>query len=153
MDGLSPRARERLTIDIRDDFDVEPGRLSLLYAILDYYPGQPDAGVENYRIIFTIYPEFPPAIEHNLLWLAVFFFIPAPFGLFLAFQLNKQLRGSRIYQSILFLPVVLSLFYGERTPHVGKIAAASVIGVIPVFAAAVFLQRGLVGGLTSGAVR
>jgi multiple sugar transport system permease protein len=51
------------------------------------------------------------------------------------------------------LPVVLSLFYGERTPHVGKIAAASVIGVIPVFAAAVFLQRWVVGGLTSGAVR
>ncbi|MDQ1204315.1 carbohydrate ABC transporter permease [Microbacterium sp. SORGH_AS_0862] len=51
------------------------------------------------------------------------------------------------------LPVVLSLFYGERTPHFGKIAAASVIGVIPVFAAAVFLQRWLVGGLTSGAVR
>ncbi|UIN29940.1 carbohydrate ABC transporter permease [Microbacterium binotii] len=51
------------------------------------------------------------------------------------------------------LPVVLSLFYGERTPHMGKIAAASVIGVIPVFAAAVFLQRWLVGGLTSGAVR
>jgi multiple sugar transport system permease protein len=51
------------------------------------------------------------------------------------------------------LPVVLSLFYGERTPHFGKIAAASVIGVLPVFAAAVFFQRWLVGGLTSGAVR
>ncbi|WP_159501166.1 carbohydrate ABC transporter permease [Microbacterium sp. 18062] len=51
------------------------------------------------------------------------------------------------------LPVVLSLFYGERTPHFGKIAAASVIGVIPVFAAAVFLQRWLIGGLTSGSVR
>jgi multiple sugar transport system permease protein/raffinose/stachyose/melibiose transport system permease protein len=67
------------------------------------------AGVENYRIIFSIYPEFPPAIEHNLLWLVVFFVIPAPFGLFLALQLNKQIRLSRIYQSILFLPVVLSL--------------------------------------------
>ncbi|KAA9135433.1 carbohydrate ABC transporter permease [Microbacterium caowuchunii] len=51
------------------------------------------------------------------------------------------------------LPVVLSLFYGERTPHVGKIAAASVIGLIPVFAAAVFLQRWLIGGLTNGSVR
>lgn len=51
------------------------------------------------------------------------------------------------------LPVVLSLFYGERTPHFGKIAAASVIGVIPVFAAAVLLQRWLIGGLTSGSVR
>jgi multiple sugar transport system permease protein/raffinose/stachyose/melibiose transport system permease protein len=67
------------------------------------------AGVENYRIIFSIYPEFPPAIEHNLLWLAVFFVVPAPFGLFLALQLHKQMKLSRIYQSILFLPVVLSL--------------------------------------------
>jgi len=67
------------------------------------------AGLENYRNIFTIYPEFPPAIEHNLLWLVVFFALPAPFGLYLAVQLNKQIRGSRIYQSILFMPVVLSL--------------------------------------------
>jgi len=66
-------------------------------------------GLENYRNIFTIYPQFPPAIEHNLLWLAVFFALPAPFGLFLAVQLNKQIRWSRIYQSILFMPVVLSL--------------------------------------------
>ena len=50
-------------------------------------------------------------------------------------------------------PVALSLFYGDRTPHFGKIAAASFIGVIPVFAAAVFFQRWLVGGLTGGAVR
>ena len=58
------------------------------------------AGLENYRIIFSIYPEFPPAIEHNLLWLGVFFAVPAPFGLFLALQLHKNLRFSRIYQSI-----------------------------------------------------
>ena len=66
-------------------------------------------GTENYKNIFTIYPEFPPAIEHNLLWLAVFFCLPAPVGLFLAVQLDKQIRFSRIYQSVLFLPVVLSL--------------------------------------------
>lgn len=47
-------------------------------------------------------------------------------------------------------PVALSLFYGDRTPHFGKIAAASVIAVIPVFAAATFLQRWMVDGLTSG---
>ncbi|MCQ4080380.1 sugar ABC transporter permease [Streptomyces sp. RB6PN25] len=66
-------------------------------------------GLENYRNIFTEYPQFPPAIEHNLLWLAVFFLLPAPFGLFLAVQLDKQIRFSRLYQSVLFLPVVLSL--------------------------------------------
>lgn len=47
-------------------------------------------------------------------------------------------------------PVALSLFYGERTPHFGKIAAASVIAVIPVFALATFFQRWMVEGLTSG---
>lgn len=67
------------------------------------------AGLQNYRTIFTIYPEFPPAVEHNLLWLAVFFVVPAPFGLFLATRLDQQIRFSRVYQSVLFLPVVLSL--------------------------------------------
>ena len=47
-------------------------------------------------------------------------------------------------------PVVLSLYYGDRTPHFGKIAAASAIVVAPVFAAATLLQRWMVDGLTSG---
>jgi multiple sugar transport system permease protein len=47
-------------------------------------------------------------------------------------------------------PVALSLFYGDRTPHFGKIAAASTIVVVPVFVAATFLQRWMVDGLTSG---
>jgi len=51
------------------------------------------------------------------------------------------------------VPVALSLFYGDRTPHFGKIAAASIIGVVPVFALAVLFQRWLVGGLTAGAHR
>ncbi|WP_246168549.1 carbohydrate ABC transporter permease [Arthrobacter luteolus] len=47
-------------------------------------------------------------------------------------------------------PVVLSLYYGDRTPHFGKIAAASAIVVLPVFALATLLQRWMVDGLTSG---
>jgi ABC-type sugar transport system permease subunit len=66
-------------------------------------------GTENYKNIFSIYPEFPPAIGHNLLWLVVFFLLPAPVGLFLAVQLDKQIKFSRLYQSVLFMPVVLSL--------------------------------------------
>jgi ABC-type sugar transport system permease subunit len=66
-------------------------------------------GLLNYRQIFTIYPYFWPAVQHNLIWLGVFFVLPGPAGLFLAVQLDKKIRGSRIYQSILFLPVVLSL--------------------------------------------
>lgn len=66
-------------------------------------------GTDNYKNIFTNYPPFDPAIEHNVIWLLVFFAIPAPLGLYLATQLEKNLRGTRVYQNILFLPVVLSL--------------------------------------------
>jgi len=68
---------------------------------------------------------------------------------------NEFLLATFLTQSVdaQTFPVALSLFYGDRTPHFGKIAAASFIGVIPVFAAAVFFQRWLVGGLTTGAVR
>jgi len=62
----------------------------------------------NYRQIFTIYPPFWPAVEHNLIWLG-FLFLATGFGLFLAVQLDKQLRFTRLYQSVIFLPVMLSL--------------------------------------------
>ncbi len=68
---------------------------------------------------------------------------------------NEFLLATFLTQSVdaQTFPVALSLFYGDRTPHFGKIAAASFLGVVPVFAAAVFFQRWLVGGLTAGAVR
>jgi multiple sugar transport system permease protein len=65
-------------------------------------------GTENYEQVATIYPGFWPAVRHNLIWLAFLTLVATPFGLFLAYQLDKQLRGSRIYQSVFFLPVVLS---------------------------------------------
>src|SRR6059036_2588640 len=65
-------------------------------------------GTENYRQIATIYPPFWPAVEHNAIWLAFLTFVATPFGLFLAYQLDKNIRGTRIYQGIFFLPVVLS---------------------------------------------
>jgi ABC-type sugar transport system permease subunit len=66
-------------------------------------------GTLNYRQVFTIYPPFWPAVQHNIIWLVFFVVIPTTFGLFLAVQLDKRLRGSRLYQGVLFLPVVLSL--------------------------------------------
>jgi multiple sugar transport system permease protein len=66
-------------------------------------------GLRNYREIFTIYPPFYPALWHNVLWLAFFLLIPTPLGLLLAILLDKELRFTRIYQSAIFLPVVLSL--------------------------------------------
>jgi multiple sugar transport system permease protein len=66
-------------------------------------------GTKNYKDIFTIYPPFDPAIKHNLIWLAVLFIFPTPLGVFLAVLLDKEMKGSRFYQTAFFLPVVLSL--------------------------------------------
>lgn len=66
-------------------------------------------GFQNYRDIVTIYPAFWPAIQHNLIWLAFLFFLPTLFGMFLAVLLDREMRGSRIYQTAFYMPVVLSL--------------------------------------------
>jgi len=39
----------------------------------------------------------------------VFVFIATPIGIFLAVLLDREMRGTRIYQSVFFVPVVLSL--------------------------------------------
>jgi multiple sugar transport system permease protein len=66
-------------------------------------------GTTNYDQIFSIYPPFWPALRHNLIWLAFLAALPTTFGLLLAYLLDKNIRGTRAYQSVFFLPVVLSL--------------------------------------------
>jgi multiple sugar transport system permease protein len=66
-------------------------------------------GTQNYQNVVTIYPPFWPAVRHNLLWLVVLFLLATPLGMFLAVLIDKGLRGTRFYQTSLFLPVVLSL--------------------------------------------
>lgn len=66
-------------------------------------------GLQNYVNMVTVYPPFWPALQHNLVWLAVFLFIATPIGIFFAVLLDKNIRGTRIYQSAIYLPVVLSL--------------------------------------------
>ncbi|ADL45268.1 MULTISPECIES: carbohydrate ABC transporter permease [Micromonospora] len=66
-------------------------------------------GAKNYDDVVNIYPPFVPAVQNNLLWLAALFVVATPFGMFLAVLLDKEIRGSRFYQTALYLPVVLSL--------------------------------------------
>jgi len=66
-------------------------------------------GTKNYQDLVTIYPPFWPALQHNIIWLGVFIFIATPLGMFLAVLLDREIRGTRFYQSVLYLPVVLSL--------------------------------------------
>src|SRR4029453_7743684 len=66
-------------------------------------------GTENYKNVFTNYPPFVPALRHNVVWLVFLFVLPTLFGMFLAVLLDRGVRGTRFYQTAMFLPVVLSL--------------------------------------------
>jgi ABC-type sugar transport system permease subunit len=66
-------------------------------------------GLKNYTDIVGIYPPFWPAFAHNLIWLGFLLLVASPFGMFLAVLLDRDIRGTRFYQSVFFLPVMLSL--------------------------------------------
>jgi multiple sugar transport system permease protein len=66
-------------------------------------------GVTNYVNVATNYPPFWPALQHNVIWLAVLFLIATPAGMFLAVLLDKEIRFSRFYQTALYMPVVLAV--------------------------------------------
>jgi multiple sugar transport system permease protein len=92
-----------------------PTFVSVLLSLTDWNGiGSPtDAkftGLKNYQDLFNgTYPFFWPAVQHNLIWLASLMFIATPLGIFLAVLLDRELRGSRFYQTVFYLPVVLSL--------------------------------------------
>ena len=71
--------------------------------------GKNVVGLKNYKFLFNGYSLFWPALQHNLVYLAWLTFIATPLGMFLAVLLDREMRGTRIYQSVFFLPVVLSL--------------------------------------------
>ena len=66
-------------------------------------------GTKNYEYLITGYPFFWPAVTHNLIWLAFLMFVATPLGILMAVILDRELRGLRIYQTVFYLPVVLSL--------------------------------------------
>ncbi|MGW2643135.1 carbohydrate ABC transporter permease [Streptomyces sp. NPDC001348] len=66
-------------------------------------------GLDNFKQLFTDNPQFWPAVQHNIIWFVVLILVPTPMGLFLAVQLDKKIRFSRVYQTAYFLPVVVSL--------------------------------------------
>lgn len=67
------------------------------------------AGLANYENIFFSTPAFWDAVQNNLIWLAWFFLIASPLGVLLAYQIDRQIRGHKFYQSAYYLPVILSL--------------------------------------------
>ncbi|MEV5978569.1 sugar ABC transporter permease [Streptomyces sp. NPDC052114] len=66
-------------------------------------------GGKNYESLVDTYPAFWPAVRHNLLWIAFLGLVATPFGILLAVLIDRGVRFSRFYQSVLYMPVVLSL--------------------------------------------
>jgi len=67
------------------------------------------AGIQNYKNIFFNNPVFYQALKNNGIWLAFFLFIATPLGVLLAYQIDRGIKGHVFYESIYYLPVVLSL--------------------------------------------
>jgi len=66
-------------------------------------------GGDNYKNLVENYPAFWPAVRHNIMWLLFLGLVATPFGLFLAVLIDRGVRFSRFYQSVIYMPVVLSL--------------------------------------------
>ena len=67
-------------------------------------------GFLNYEQILTVFEkDFWQAVINNAVLLVFLFIGPTIFGMFLAYLLDKNIRGSRFYQSVFYTPVVLSL--------------------------------------------
>ena len=67
-------------------------------------------GLLNYQQIATAFGrDFWQAMLNNVVLLLFLFIGPTIFGVFLAYLLDKNLKGSRVYQSVFYTPVVLSL--------------------------------------------
>jgi multiple sugar transport system permease protein len=67
-------------------------------------------GLQNYQQLFSgSYLFFYPALAHNLIWLAFLMLVATPLGILMAVLLDREIRGTSFYQTVFYLPVVLSL--------------------------------------------
>jgi ABC-type sugar transport system permease subunit len=67
-------------------------------------------GLKNYDQILTVFQKnFYQALINNTVLLVFLFIFPTALGIFLAYLLDKDIRGTRAYQSVFYAPVVLSL--------------------------------------------
>jgi ABC-type sugar transport system permease subunit len=67
-------------------------------------------GLLNYEQILTVFEkDFFQAVINNLVLLVFLFVGPTLLGMVLAYLLDKNIKGTRVYQSMFYTPVVLSL--------------------------------------------
>src|SRR5688500_3084838 len=67
-------------------------------------------GLQNYQQIVTAFRrDFFQALINNSVLLIFLFIGPTALGIFIAYMLDRDIRGTRFFQGIFFTPVVLSL--------------------------------------------
>lgn len=66
-------------------------------------------GFKNFTQIWTLYADFKVALRNNILWLLVFGLIATPLGVILAYFIDKNLKGTKFYQTAFYMPLILSL--------------------------------------------
>ena len=67
-------------------------------------------GLKNYHQIFTVFQKnFYQALINNTVLLVFLFVFPTVLGMLHRYLLDRDIRGTRIFQSVFFTPVVLSL--------------------------------------------
>ncbi len=120
-------------------------------------------------ILATFFKELPPELEEAAridgctAWQALYKVIlplAAP-GLFTAAILTFIYAWNEFFFALLILtdpaqqtlPVGIALFQGEFTMPWGEIAAASVIATTPLIIVVLLCQRGIISGLSAGAVK
>ena len=54
-------------------------------------------------------PIFYEALKNNAIWLLWFTFLATPLGILLAYQIDRKIKGHKIYETVFYIPVVLSL--------------------------------------------
>lgn len=91
-----------------------PTLASLVFSFTDFngirFSDMEAVGFRNFWEIFTVFEkDFFQAFLNNLMLLVFLFLGPTIFGMGLAYLLDKNIKGSRFYQSVFYTPVVLSL--------------------------------------------
>lgn len=100
-------------------------------------------GVRYFRVLRSVViPLLMPGIASTAIICLILSYNEFLFASFLARSADTQT-----------VPVGLSLFQGDRQLRFGQVAVASLAAMLPVYLLAVFFQRWLLRGLTSGAVK
>ena len=90
---------------------VGPLLYSFFFSLTDWNGFSYDfnfVGLENFGKIF-VDPLFGGAIKNTVIWMIAALTIPTLGGLALALALQTQLRGARLFKSLFYLPICLSL--------------------------------------------